>query len=316
LSVDPDIETKLPSLVLEYRKLTKLVNTYLVSLGETINKKTGRIHASFNQTGTATGRLSSSDPNLQNIPIRSEIGRNIRRAFIPNKGSVFVAADYSQVELRMLAHLSEDEALIHAFKDGQDIHRAVASEVFGTAIDDVSSEQRSAAKAVNFGIVYGITNWGLARQLGCDVDRATAIIDDYKSKFSGIQSFLDRCTKQAMKHGYVETIMHRRRHIYAIDSSNPQQQALAKRVAINSVVQGSAADLIKIAMINVQQNLASTFEGARLLLQIHDELVVEVPKENAETVRDILVDVMESAMELDVPLVADASIASNWAECK
>jgi DNA polymerase-1 len=316
LSVDPEIETKLPSLVLEYRKLTKLVNTYLVSLGETINQKTGRIHASFNQTGTATGRLSSSDPNLQNIPIRSEIGRNIRRAFIPNKGSVFVAADYSQVELRMLAHLSEDEALIHAFKDGQDIHRAVASEVFGTAIDEVSSEQRSAAKAVNFGIVYGITNWGLARQLGCDVDRATAIIDDYKSKFSGIQSFLDRCTKQAMKHGYVETIMHRRRHIYSIESSNPQQQALAKRVAINSVVQGSAADLIKIAMINVQNELASKFEGARLLLQIHDELVVEVPTKNAEPVRDFLVDVMESAMELVVPLVADASIASNWAECK
>ncbi len=316
LSNDPDIETKLPSLVLEYRKLTKLVNTYLVSLGETINQRTGRIHASFNQTGTATGRLSSSDPNLQNIPIRSEIGRNIRRAFIPDKDSVFVAADYSQVELRVLAHLSGDEALIHAFKDGQDIHRAVASEVFGTAIDEVSSEQRSAAKAVNFGIVYGITHWGLARQLGCDVDRATAIIDDYKNKFSGIQSFLDRCTNQALKHGYVETILHRRRPIYAIDSSNPQQQSLAKRIAINSVVQGSAADLIKIAMINVQKDLGSTFEGARLLLQIHDELVVEVPKENAEQVRDFLVDVMETAMDLDVPLVADASIATNWADCK
>ena len=316
LSVDPDIETNLPSLVLEYRKLTKLVNTYLVSLGETINPKTGRIHASFNQTGTATGRLSSSDPNLQNIPIRSEIGRNIRKAFIPDEGNMFVAADYSQVELRMLAHLSGDEALIHAFIDGQDIHKAVASEVFGTAIDDISDQQRSAAKAVNFGIVYGITSWGLARQLGCDVDRATAIIDDYKSNFSGIQSFLDQCTKQAIEYGYVETIMHRRRHIYAIDSSNPQQQALAKRVAINSVVQGSAADLIKIAMINVQRDLQSKFEGARLLLQIHDELVVEVPKENAEPVRDFLVDVMESAMELDVPIVADASIAANWAECK
>jgi DNA polymerase-1 len=316
LSVDPDIETKLPSLVLEYRKLTKLVNTYLVSLGETIHAKTGRIHASFNQTGTATGRLSSSDPNLQNIPIRSEIGRNIRKAFIPDEGNLFVAADYSQVELRMLAHLSGDEALIHAFKDGQDIHKAVASEVFGTAIEDISDQQRSAAKAVNFGIVYGITSWGLARQLGCDVDRATSIIDEYKSKFSGIQTFLDRCTRQAIEYGYVETIMHRRRHIYAIDSSNPQQQALAKRIAINSVVQGSAADLIKIAMIRVQRDLQSNFEGARLLLQIHDELVVEVPKENAEPVRDFLVDVMESAMELDVPIVADASIASNWAECK
>ena len=316
LSNDPDIETPLPSLVLEYRKLAKLVNTYLVSLGETINPTTDRIHASFNQTGTATGRLSSSDPNLQNIPIRSEIGRNIRRAFIPKEGHLFVAADYSQVELRMLAHLSGDTALIQAFEDGQDIHKAVASEVFGTAIEDISDEQRTAAKAVNFGIVYGITNWGLARQLGCDVDRSTSIIEDYKTRFNGIQSFLDKCTDQAKKHGFVETIMHRRRHIHSIESSNPQQQALAKRIAINSVVQGSAADLIKVAMINVQKDLGSKFKGARLLLQIHDELMVEVLEANAESVCEFLVEVMESAMDLDVPIVADASIASNWADCK
>jgi len=316
LANDPEITTLLPSLVLEYRKLTKLVNTYLVSLGESINPTTNRIHASFNQTGTATGRLSSSDPNLQNIPIRSEIGRNIRRAFIPQQGNLFVAADYSQVELRMLAHLSGDKALIRAFRDGQDIHKMVASEVFGTAIDDVSNEQRSAAKAVNFGIVYGITSWGLARQLECDVDRATAIIEDYKTKFSGIQEFLDRCTAQAKKHGFVETIMHRRRHIQSIESTDPQQRALARRIAINSVVQGSAADLIKIAMINVQKDLETKFGGARLLLQIHDELMVEVPEDNAEPVRDFLVEVMESAMDLDVPIVADASIASNWADCK
>ncbi len=316
MASDPEIETQLPSLILEYRKLTKLVNTYLVSLGEAINPKTGRIHASFNQTGTSTGRLSSSDPNLQNIPIRSEIGREIRRAFIPEQGNAFIAADYSQVELRMLAHLSGDEALKHAFLDGQDIHRAVASEVFGTAIDEVSSEQRSAAKAVNFGIVYGITAWGLARQLDCDPIRASAIIDDYKTRFSGIQTFLDECVTQAKNHGYVETIMHRRRTIRSIDSSNPQQRSMGERVAINSVVQGSAADLIKIAMNNVQVGLDDQFPQARLLMQIHDELVVEAPKREAQAVRDFLVEAMESAMDLAVPIVADASIGSCWAECK
>jgi len=316
LSNDPEIETTLPRLILEYRKLTKLVNTYLVSLVEAINPKTGRIHASFNQTGTSTGRLSSSNPNLQNIPIRSEIGREIRRAFIPEEGNVFVSADYSQVELRMLAHLSGDEALLQAFRDGQDIHRAVASEVFGTAIDEVSDEQRSAAKAVNFGIVYGITRWGLSRQLKCDHQRASQIIDDYKSRFTGIDSFLATCVEQAKEHDYVETIKHRRRPIRGIHAANPQQRALAERVAINSVVQGSAADLIKVAMNNVHQRLADEFPDARLLMQIHDELVVETTKNDAEQVRDVLVDVMESAMKLDVPIVADASIGKNWFECK
>ena len=316
LASDPSIETKLPSLILEYRKLTKLVNTYLVSLAEVINPMTGRIHASFNQTGTSTGRLSSSDPNLQNIPIRSEIGRNIRKAFIPEEGNKFVAADYSQVELRMLAHLSGDEALLQAFRDGQDIHRAVASEVFGTAIKEVSDEQRSAAKAVNFGIVYGITKWGLSRQLKCTPDRAEQIIDDYKSRFKGIDSFLETCVAQANELGYVETIEHRRRQIRSIHSNNQQQQSLAERVAINSVVQGSAADLIKVAMNNVHQRLSEEFPEAKLLMQIHDELVVETTEQHAEAVRNLLVEVMESAMDLNVPIVADASIGSNWAECK
>ncbi len=316
LASDPDIETQLPSLILEYRKLTKLVNTYLVSLVEVINPSTGRIHASFNQTGTSTGRLSSSDPNLQNIPIRSEIGREIRRAFIPEKGNMFVAADYSQVELRMLAHLSGDEALLQAFRDGQDIHKAVASEVFVTAIDEVSDEQRSAAKAVNFGIVYGITKWGLARQLKCTAERAEQIIDDYKARFKGIDSFLAACVEKANELGYVETMEHRRRQIRSIHSNNQQQQALAERISINSVVQGSAADLIKVAMNNVHLRLMDEFPQARLLMQIHDELVVETPEQDAEAVRDLLVDTMESAMNLIVPIVADASIGANWAECK
>ena len=316
LASDPDIETQLPSLILEYRKLTKLVNTYLVSLADSIHPVTGRIHASFNQTGTATGRLSSSDPNLQNIPIRSDVGREIRRAFIPEDNHLFVTADYSQVELRMLAHLSGDEALLQAFRDGQDIHIAVASEVFGTAINDVSDEQRSAAKAVNFGIVYGITKWGLSRQLQCDTERASQIIDDYKARFTGIDTFLATCIEKAKEYDFVETIEHRRRPIHGIHSANQQQRMLAERVAINSVVQGSAADLIKVAMNNVHRELAESFPDARLLLQIHDELVVESPHQEAEAVRNLLVSVMESAMDLDVPIVADASIGSNWFECK
>ncbi len=316
LASDPDVESELPTLILEYRKLTKLVNTYLVSLAEAINPATGRIHASFNQTGTSTGRLSSSDPNLQNIPIRSEIGREIRRAFVPEQDNVFVSADYSQVELRMLAHLSGDEALLQAFRDGKDIHKAVASEVFGTAIEEVSDEQRSAAKAVNFGIVYGITRWGLARQLKCDPQRASQIIDDYKDRFKGIDSFLETCVEQAKEFDFVETIKHRRRPIRGIHAANQQQRALAERVAINSVVQGSAADLIKVAMNDVHLVLADSYPNARLLLQIHDELVVETPKSDAEVVRDVLVNVMESAMALDVPIVADASIGTNWYECK
>ena len=316
LADDPDIKTKLPSLILEYRKLTKLVNTYLVGLAEAINPKTGRIHASFNQTGTSTGRLSSSDPNLQNIPIRSDIGREIRRAFIPNKGNVFVAADYSQVELRMLAHLSGDKALLQAFREGQDIHKAVASEVFGTAIEEVSDDQRSAAKAVNFGIVYGITQWGLSRQLNCEPQRASQIIDDYKARFTGIDSFLETCIEQAKEFDYVETIANRRRPIRGIHAANQQQRALAQRVAINSVVQGSAADLIKVAMNNVHTALLDLFPESQLLLQIHDELLIETPESDANAVLELLVHVMESAMDLDVPIVADATIGSNWFECK
>ena len=237
-------------------------------------------------------------------------------AFIPEKKNVFVSADYSQVELRMLAHLSGDEALLQAFRDGQDIHKAVASEVFGTAIGEVSDEQRSAAKAVNFGIVYGITQWGLSRQLNCTPDRAMQIIDEYKARFTGIDTFLEACVKKAQEFDYVETIKHRRRLIRGIHATNQQQRALAERVAINSVVQGSAADLIKVAMNNVHQRLSDDFPDARLLMQIHDELVVETAEDDAEQVRDLLVDVMESAMELDVPIVADAAIGSNWFECK
>jgi DNA polymerase-1 len=318
LEAAPDVLTPLPGLILEYRKLAKLVNTYLVSLKECINPNTGRVHASFNQTVTATGRLSSSNPNLQNIPIRSDIGRDIRRAFVAEPGSILVTADYSQVELRLLAHLSGDEALRTAFREGEDIHRAVASEVFSVPLDEVTREQRGAAKMVNFGIVYGITPYGLARRLGEDTDvpRATSIIRDYKNRFPGIDSFLEKCKDQARDKGWVETMCGRRRTIQEIDSNDKQRRALAERLAINSVVQGSAADLIKIAMIDLHRQLPDIDADAKLVLQVHDELVVETPAAHAERTRDLLVICMEGAMDLEIPVVVDVSMSESWYDAK
>ena len=316
LDRDPEVMTPLPGLVLEYRQLAKLVSTYLLSLKDSINPRTHRIHSKFNQVGTATGRLSSNDPNLQNIPIRTETGREIRRAFIPEEGFQFVTADYSQVELRLLAHLSGDEGMQSAFHAGEDIHRAVAAEVFGVPIDDVTKDQRSAAKMVNFGIVYGVTPYGLARRLDQDVARASRIISDYKNRFKGIETFLESCVEEAQEKGFVETMRGRRRQINDINSPNRQTRAMAERLAINSVVQGSAADLIKIAMIDVDAGLKEIDPGARLILQVHDELVLECPLESSQSVRNYLVERMESAMKLDVPMVVDASISSNWYDAK
>ncbi len=373
LTQDAAIETKLPQLVLDYRQLTKLVNTYLVNLAEEIHPETGRIHASFNQTVAATGRLSSSDPNLQNIPIRTEVGREIRKAFVAPEGCVLISADYSQIELRLLAHLSKDKALIQAFREGQDIHRAVAAQIHGVALEDVTKEQRNGAKMVNFGIVYGVTPFGLARRLGVSNTEAAEIIDGYKKRFPGITTFLAECIVQAQQQGYVETMLKRRRPVHEIDSRNPSRRALAERIAINSVVQGSAADLIKLAMIDLHRRIGpaslspsgrgpgrgtSVFppsplggegrgegttdakasphpsasrppspprgEGAeapnlkdvRMLLQIHDELVFESPKPAKDEAMKLIVDRMESAMELDVPLVVDAAASGNWFEGK
>ena len=316
LDRDPDVMTPLPGLVLAYRQLTKLVSTYLVSLKESINPRTRRIHSKFNQVGTATGRLSSNDPNLQNIPIRSQTGREIRRAFIPEEGFQFVTADYSQVELRLLAHLANDEGMQSAFHAGEDIHRAVAAEVFDVAIDEVTKDQRSAAKMVNFGIVYGVTPYGLARRLDQDVARASRIISDYKNRFKGVETFLESCVNEAHEKGFVETMRGRRRQINDISSPNRQTRAMAERLAINSVVQGSAADLIKIAMINVSTGLEEIDSKARLILQVHDELVIECPRKSAKQVESFLVERMESAMELSIPLIVDASISDNWFEAK
>jgi DNA polymerase-1 len=287
-------------------------------LKDAIQPSTGRIHASFNQVTTATGRLSSSDPNLQNIPIRTEVGRRIRKAFIADPGNVLLAGDYSQIELRMLAHLSQDESLISAFEAGADIHTAVASEVFGIPMDEVTKEHRNGAKMVNFGIVYGITSYGLARRLGGDtsVARAAGIIEEYKARFPGIESFLQSCIDQAAAKGCVETILGRRRPIPQIHSRNPNERALGERMAINTVVQGSAADLIKLAMLDLYRTLPKKYPDLRMLLQIHDELVFEVPDSDVEGAWAFIKGRMEAAMELRVPLVVDGSWGKSWAETK
>jgi DNA polymerase I len=321
LAGDPGIGTEIPTLILEYRQLTKLVSTYLVALKDEIHPETKRIHASFNQTVAITGRLSSSDPNLQNIPIRTDIGREIRKAFVAPPGRLLVTADYSQIELRVLAHLSEDPALIEAFHAGEDIHQAVAAQIHGVPLADVTRDQRSGAKMVNFGIVYGVTPFGLARRLGVSNTEAAAIIDGYKARFTGITTFLDRCIKHASEHGYVETMLGRRRPIPEIESNNPQRRALAQRTAINTVVQGSAADMIKLAMIDLHQRLRDAtspnpLADTRMILQIHDELVFETPEAHAESIKQTVVDRMEAAMALKVPIKVDASIGKNWFEGK
>ncbi len=318
LSADPDVESDVPQLIVAYRQLTKLVNTYLVALKEAISPETGRVHASFNQTVAATGRLSSSNPNLQNIPIRTEVGREIRRAFVAAPGNVLVSADYSQIELRLLAHLSEDETLIAAFERGEDIHTTVAADVFGVNPKDVTARQRDSAKMINFGIVYGITPFGLSRRLGGEVsiEEAAEIINGYKSRFAGIDAFLQQCVDMARTHGYVETMRKRRRAIPQIDASNPQQRALGERMAINSVVQGSAADLIKLAMIDLYRRLPEAFPKVRMLLQIHDELVFEAPAEQDAKVQALVRLRMESAMELRVPLVVQTASSTNWIDAK
>lgn len=318
LAADEAVESDLPRLIVEYRQLTKLVNTYLVALKEAINPHTKRVHASFNQTVAATGRLSSSDPNLQNIPIRTEVGREIRRAFVAEPGNVLITADYSQIELRILAHLSEDPALIEAFEQGQDIHTAVAAEVYGIPLDRVTSTQRNSAKMVNFGIVYGITAYGLARRLGAgtSVEEASRIIHDYKARFNRIDAFLAQCIDMAKSKGYVETMLKRRRAIPQIHARNPQQKQLGERMAINSVVQGSAADLIKLAMIDLHRAMPARYPEVKMVLQIHDELVFEAPAPQAEEATTFVVERMEAAMALRVPLKAEAAWSANWIDAK
>ncbi len=312
-----ETDSPLPKLILEYRELAKLKNTYVDALPKMVCQRTRRIHASFNQTGAITGRLSSSDPNLQNIPIRTENGRKIRYAFIAcDADHVLLAADYSQVELRLLAHFCQDQALVKAFVEGQDIHRAVAAQVNGVALEDVTSEQRSAAKAVNFGIIYGQSAFGLAQSLGIPQGEAKAFIDMYFMRYPGIRMFIDDCIARTKKTGYAETILGRRRPIPELQSRNKNQHAFGERIAVNTVVQGSAADVMKRAMINIHQDIKAGQLDAKMLIQVHDELVFEIPKASVEKSADLIREKLENALPLSVPLVVDIAWGDNWAEGK
>ncbi|MHC4619214.1 MAG: DNA polymerase I [Planctomycetota bacterium] len=300
-------------LILQYRTLSKLRNTYVDKLGSLINPRTGRVHASFNQTVTATGRLSSSDPNLQNIPIRTEIGRKVRSAFVPqNKSDCILSADYSQIELRLLAHFSKDEALMAAFAADQDIHRFVASQIYNVPIDEVSSEMRSNCKAVNFGIIYGQGPFGLSRTTGISQAEARKFIEDYFARYGSIRRFLDWCVAAARRTGYAETILHRRRKIQNLNSRNSNKRAQAERLAVNTVIQGSAADLIKLAMISIQRKIEGEDLPVKLILQVHDELVFELPAGEAEEHSQWIRKEMTEAIRLDVPLKVDINCGPTW----
>jgi len=304
----------LPKLILEHRSLSKLKSTYTDKLPKQVKERTGRVHTSYNQTVAATGRLSSTDPNLQNIPIRSEEGRRIRQAFVAPDGYKMLAADYSQVELRIMAHLSEDESLLNAFSDGIDVHRATAAEVFGVNLDDVDSEQRRAAKAINFGLIYGMSAFGLAKQLNIGRYEAQDYIDVYFTRYPGVKAYMDETREKAHDKGYVETVFGRRLYLPEINSRNGQRRQYAERTAINAPMQGTAADIIKRAMISVDKALSSSKVDARVVMQVHDELVVEVLEKDVESVSGLLRMEMEQAAALKVPLIVDIGIGDNWDE--
>ncbi len=307
---------QLPRLLLEYRELEKLRSTYVEALPQLVNPRTGRIHTSFNQTVAATGRLSSSDPNLQNIPIRTPLGREIRKGFVAEPGYVLLSADYSQVELRILAHFSGDDAFVSAFTQGVDVHRQTASVIFDVAVEDVTPEMRAQAKTVNFATLYGQGAFSLARQLGITREEARRFIDTYFERFAGVRAYLDEQVDKARDLGYVETLLGRRRYVPELKARNWNVRQFGERVAQNTPIQGTAADLIKRAMIHVQAALDERRSEARLLLQVHDELLVEVPEADLDEVRTIVVGKMEGAMTLNVPLVADSGVGASWYDCK
>jgi DNA polymerase-1 len=304
-----------PRLLLTYREVSKLLSTYLEALPQAINPETGRIHTSFNQIGAATGRISSTEPNLQNIPVRTARGEVIRKGFVPRPGFKYVVADYSQIELRLLAHLSGDPAFVEAFRKGGDIHRQTAAMIFGVDAKDVSAEQRARAKTINFATIYGQGPHALSRQLGITREEAKRFIDEYFARFAGVRAFLDACVEKAKAKGYAETILGRRRYIPELKDKNFNMRAFGERTATNSPIQGSAADLIKVAMVRVRDALAAGHR-ARLVLQVHDELIVEAPADEAEDAAALLRRHMEGAAELVVPLVADVGIGDNWLDAK
>ncbi|GLO16362.1 DNA polymerase I [Pseudomonas putida] len=304
----------LPEVLMQYRSLSKLKSTYTDKLPGQINPRTGRIHTSYQQAVAATGRLSSSDPNLQNIPIRTAEGRRIRQAFIASPGYKLLAADYSQIELRIMAHLAKDEGLLHAFRNDLDVHRATAAEVFGVALEDVTTDQRRKAKAINFGLIYGMSAFGLAKQIGVDRKQSQDYIDRYFARYPGVLAYMERTRAQAAEQGFVETLFGRRLYLPDINAKNPALRKGAERTAINAPMQGTAADIIKRAMVNVDNWLTESGLDARVILQVHDELVLEVREDLVQQVKDEIRQHMSRAAQLDVPLLVEAGIGANWDE--
>jgi len=303
---------ELPQVIMTYRSLSKLKSTYTDRLPEQVNKSTGRVHTSYHQAVTATGRLSSSDPNLQNIPIRSEEGRKIREAFVAPEGYTILAADYSQIELRIMAHLSQDAGLLSAFAAGEDIHRHTASEIFSVSLDDVSDDQRRSAKAINFGLIYGMSAHGLSKQLGIDRAQAADYMNVYFERYPGVKDYMNTTRDQAKQDGYVETLFGRRLYLPEINSSNGLRRQYAERTAINAPMQGTAADIIKRAMIDIQHWLATEKADIRMIMQVHDELVFEVPTEQVDTAKKTIESYMMKAAELAVPLEVGIGTGLNW----
>ncbi len=300
--------------ILDYRGLKKLIGTYVDALPQLVNPRTGHIHTSFNQAVTATGRLSSSNPNLQNIPVRGEDGKEIRKCFIPEAGCKFFSADYSQIELRVMAHLSEDENMIHAFENGLDIHASTAAKVYKKDIADVTRDERTKAKRANFGIIYGITTWGLAERLLIDRSEAKALMDGYFETFPRVKDYMERAKEEARQNGYVETFFHRRRYLPDINSANATVRGFAERNAINAPIQGSAADIIKLAMVRIFKRFNDEGIRSKMILQVHDELNFSVFPDEEEKVERIVMEEMQGAYKLRVPLVADYGWGDNWLE--
>ncbi|MED5488934.1 MAG: DNA polymerase I, partial [Pseudomonadota bacterium] len=309
------LEYPLPKKIMEYRGLTKLKNTYTDKLPKMINHRTGRVHTSYHQAVTATGRLSSTDPNLQNIPIRNEEGRRVRQAFVPREGNKFVAADYSQIELRIMAHLSGDKGLLDAFAHGKDIHKATAAEVFGVPLDEVTTEQRRSAKAINFGLIYGMSAFGLSKQLNIPRNEAQKYMDLYFERYPGVLEYMDSTRESAKEKGYVETVFGRRLYLPDIKASNGARRKGAERAAINAPMQGTAADIIKMAMIKVDDWIRkNASDDVTMMMQVHDELVFEIKEDKVETYVSTITALMESAATLNVPLVVEAGVGENWDE--
>ena len=301
-------------MILEYRELKKLISTYISALPTYINPETGKIHTTYNQTVTATGRLSSSNPNLQNLPIRSERGQLIRQAVIPDEGCMFLSADYSQIELRLMAHFSQDPHLVEAFRSGQDIHAATAAKIFNVPIEEVTKDQRRQAKTANFGIIYGISAFGLAQQLDCSRSEAKALIDGYFAAFPGVIDYIERQKELARQQGYAITLFGRKRYLPDILSHNATVRSFAERNAVNSPIQGTAADIIKMAMVTIHRRLNEEGMKAQMIMQVHDELNFNVPLNEVEKVREIVVSEMQNVVHLTVPLIADCGVGANWLE--